>query len=49
MEIPEAGLLAATFNRRAGTADSFSPREKDRLRGKSTRIDTAAPSLLELG
>jgi hypothetical protein len=37
MKTPATGLAAAAFNCRARTAaDSFSPREKDRRRGKST-------------
>ena len=48
MKIPAAGLVIAAFNRHAGTpADSFSPREKDRMRGKSVWNDPAAPCFLE--
>jgi hypothetical protein len=37
MKVRAAGLVAAAFNRLADAAtDSFSPREKDRMRGKST-------------
>jgi hypothetical protein len=36
MKISTAGLMVAAFNLNAGiAADSFSPREKDRMRGKS--------------
>jgi hypothetical protein len=48
MKISAAGLVRATFNSHAGTAaDSFSLREKDRMRGKSARNSLAAPCLLD--
>jgi len=48
MEISAAGLVTATFNRHLGTAaDSFSPREKDRMRGKSARNNPAMPCFFE--
>jgi len=41
------GSVTAAFNHHAGTAvDSFSPREKDRMRGKNTRNARAAPFFL---
>jgi hypothetical protein len=47
MKIRAAGLVAAAFNRHADiAADSFSPREKVRMRENGTLNAPAAPCFL---